>query len=119
MTKGNFYKWDDLPATQMSPQIQRRLVTGQNVMSVHFTIAKGAVVGEHHHPHEQITHVISGALEFEIGGEKRVMRGGEVLHIPSTVPHAAVALEDTINIEIFSPPREDFLSSQPPGYMQR
>jgi quercetin dioxygenase-like cupin family protein len=87
-------------------------------MSVYLTLDKGAIVGEHKHPHEQISHIISGSMEFEVAGEKRVMGPGEVLYIPSNVPHAAVALEDTINIEIFSPPREDFLTDEPPAYMQ-
>ncbi len=118
MTKGTFYKWDDMPQTEMTPQIRRRVVSGEKVMSVQFIINKGAVISEHKHPHEQISHMISGAVEFDVAGEKRIIRGGEVLHIPSNVPHSAVALEDSVNIEIFSPPREDFLSNEPPAYMQ-
>ena len=118
MSKGSFHKWDDLPQTPMTPYIKRRLVTGEKVMSAYFTLDKGAIVGEHHHPHEQITHIISGLIEFEVAGEKRVMGPGEVLFIPSNAPHSAMALEDTINIEVFSPPREDFLTDEPPAYMQ-
>ena len=118
MSKGNFYTWDDLPQVPMTPQIRRRLVTGKTVMSVYLNLDKGAIVGEHHHPHEQITHIIAGKIEFVVGGEKKVMNPGDVLVIPSDVPHSAVTLEDTINIEIFSPPREEFLSDDPPDYMK-
>ena len=119
MDKGNFYRWADLPQTPMTPQIRRRLVSGEKVMSVEFTLDKGAIIAEHKHPHEQITHIISGKIEFMVGGEKFLLEGGDVLHIPSNLPHSAVALEDTINIEIFSPPREDFLSNETPAYMKK
>jgi quercetin dioxygenase-like cupin family protein len=119
MNQGTFYKWADMPQTPMTPQIRRRLVCGEKVMSVEFSLDKGAIIAEHKHPHEQITHIISGKIEFTVGDQKHVMGPGEVLHIPSNIPHSAVALEDTLNIEIFSPPREDFLSDAPPAYMQR
>ncbi len=83
-----------------------------------FILEEGAAVNEHHHHHEQITHIISGKIEFVVDGEKRVMQAGDVLHIPSHVPHSAVALEDTLNLEIVSPPREDFLTDQTPDYMK-
>lgn len=118
MNKATYYKWADLPQTALTPQISRRLVSGEKLMSVQFTLAKGAVAGQHQHPHEQITHLISGKIEFEIEGEKRVMEGGEVLLIPSNVRHGAVVLEDTVAIEVFSPPREDFLTDEIPAYMK-
>ena len=118
MSEGKFYTWEDLPQTPMTPEIRRRLVTGEQVMSVYFNLDKGGVVGEHQHPHEQITHVISGQLEFTVGGVTKVMNPGDVLVIPGDVPHSAVALEDTVNIEVFSPPREDFLSNETPDYMK-
>ncbi len=118
MTEGTFYTWDDLPQTDVTPKIKRRLVSGQKVMSVQFVLEKGAIVAEHQHPHEQISHIISGKIEFVVGGQKQVMQAGDVLHIPSHVSHSAVALADTLNIEIFSPPREDFLSTETPDYMK-
>jgi quercetin dioxygenase-like cupin family protein len=119
MDKGTFRKWEELPQVEMTPKIRRRLVSGDKVMSVEFTLDKGAIIAEHKHPHEQITHIISGKIEFTVNGETRIMEAGEVLYIPSNLPHSAVALEDTINIEIFSPPREDFLTNAPPAYMQQ
>lgn len=116
--KGTFYKWADLPQTELAPKIRRRIISGKKIMSVEFALDKGAVIAEHAHPHEQISHVISGALEFNMGGAKQVVSSGGVVVIPSNVPHSVVAMEDTINIEIFSPPREDFLTGESPDYMQ-
>lgn len=113
-----YYTWADLPQSPMTPQIRRRLVSGEKLMSVYFNLDKGAIIGEHQHPHEQITHIIAGQIEFDVGGKKKVMNPGDVLVVPSNVPHSAVALEETINIEVFSPPREDFLSDTPPDYME-
>lgn len=109
MTNANFQKWVALPATPVNEKINRRHVSGEKLMSVELTMAKGAVVPLHHHPHEQITHVISGKIEFEAAGDKRVMGPGEVVHVPSNLPHTATAQEATVMIEVFSPPREDFL----------
>jgi quercetin dioxygenase-like cupin family protein len=119
MTKATFYKWADLPQTMLTPQIGRRLVTGEKVMLVKLILAKGTVVAEHKHPHEQITYVLSGALEFAINGEKRVVGSGDLVVIPSEVSHEVVAVEDTEVLDAFSPPREDFLIDETPEYMKR
>lgn len=118
MSNVNYFKWTDLPPTAMAPTINRRLVSGEKIMIVELTLGKGGMVAEHSHPHEQMTHVLSGRLEFEVQGEKRVVGPGEVVHLPSNVPHGAVALEDSVTLEIFSPPREDFLSGQKADYMK-
>ncbi|MBN1991280.1 MAG: cupin domain-containing protein [Anaerolineae bacterium] len=94
----------------MAPQIQRRLVSGEKVMVVQVTLEQGAVVPVHHHPHEQMSCILSGKLEFESNGAKRVVSEGEVVHLPSNVPHGVVALADAVVLDIFSPPREDFLT---------
>lgn len=113
-----YYRWADLPQTEMTPKIKRRLVSGEKVMVVELTFAKGAVVSEHTHPHEQMTHIVSGRLEFDVQGRKQVAGSGEIVYVPSGVPHAAVALEDTVTLDIFSPPREDFLTGNQAGYMK-
>lgn len=118
MNEAKFYKWAELSQTPMTPQISRRLVSGEKVMIVELTLDKGGVVGVHSHPHEQITHIVSGTLEFEVQGEKRVVSSGEAILVPANVPHGAVALADTITLEAFSPPREDFLSGQKADYMK-
>ena len=118
MTEASYYKWADLAQTEMTPQIRRRLVSGEKVMIMELRLAKGAVVKEHHHPHEQMTHILSGKVEFAIQGEKQIMRSGEVVHLPSNLPHAVIALEDTVTFDIFSPPREDFLTGEKAAHMK-
>ena len=118
MSEATFYQWSDLPEVALTPQIKRRLIVGEKVMLLELFLTKGAVVHEHFHPHEQVSNVLSGALEFEINGQKRVVRAGEVVVLPSNIPHAVIVLEDCRVLDIFSPPREDFLTDATPGYMQ-
>ena len=106
------FRWDDMPREPVTDQISRRVVTGERIMLAHVYLAKGSVVPRHSHENEQITYILSGALHFWIGagGEQEiVVRAGEVLHIPSGVPHKAEALEDTLDVDVFSPPRQDWL----------
>ena len=108
----SFFRWDDMPKERVTDDIHRRLVTGERMMLAHVYLDKGAVVPTHSHDNEQITYVLEGALHFwlgEDGGEEVVVRSGEVLHIPSNVPHKAIALEDTLDVDVFSPPRQDWL----------
>ena len=96
----------------MTAQIERRFVHGDRAMVAQVFLRRGAIVQTHTHESEQITYILEGALEFEIEGKQIVVRAGEVLHIPSNVPHAAVALEDTLDLDIFSPIRVDWLTRQ-------
>lgn len=110
--KATLHRWDDMPVDQLTPTLGRRLITGQDMMLAHVYLKKGAIVPRHQHINEQITYILEGALRFQIGegdGEEIVVRAGEVLCIPSNVPHAAEALEDTLDVDIFSPPRQDWL----------
>src|SRR5215475_3409522 len=100
-----FQSWDDVPLEQMSDVISRKLVTGEKAMVAQVFLKKDAVVPQNHHESEHITYILEGALKFELEGKEVVVRKGEVLHIPSNVPHRAVALEDTIDLDIFSPIR--------------
>ena len=107
-----FYRWDDMPKERVTDQIDRRLVTGERIMLAHVYLARGSIVPQHSHENEQITYVLQGALRFWLGAdgaEEVVVRAGEVLHIPSNVPHKAEALEDTLDVDVFSPPRQDWL----------
>ena len=107
------YRWDDMPRERVTDTIDRRLVTCERMMIAHVYLKKGAIVPKHQHENEQITYILEGALRFwigEDGAEEIVVRAGEVLHIPSNVPHKAEALEDTLDVDIFSPPREDWLN---------
>ncbi|MYA10472.1 MAG: cupin domain-containing protein [Gemmatimonadetes bacterium] len=100
------------PVEQLNPLISRSLITGERTMLAHVYLKKGAVVPMHSHDNEQITYVLEGALKFRIGNgepDGLVVRTGEVLHLPSNVPHEAEALEDTIDVDVFTPPRQDWL----------
>lgn len=105
-------RWDDLPKETVTDTIARRLVTGDRMMLAHVYLDEGAVVPKHAHENEQLTYILEGALRFwlgEDGEEEVVVRAGEVLHIPSNVPHRARALEHTLDVDVFSPPRQDWL----------
>ena len=108
-----FFRWESMPKEAVTDQISRRLVTGDQMMLAHVYLDKGAIVPRHSHHNEQLTYILEGALRFwigEDGAEELVVRAGEVLHIPSNVPHKAEALEDTLDVDVFSPPREDWLN---------
>jgi len=107
-----FYRWNDMPKEKVSDVLDRRLITGEHVMLTHVYLKKGGIVPQHNHHNEQITYILEGALRFWIGEDESEVidvRAGEVLHIPSLVKHKAVALEDTVDVDIFSPPRQDWL----------
>ena len=104
------YNWDQMEKEVLSETIGRKIITGEKAMVAQVFLAKGAIVPEHHHESEQITYILEGALKFEIEGKEIVVAKGEVLRIPSNVPHKAVALEDTLDLDIFSPIRQDWLT---------
>src|SRR5262245_55100583 len=110
--------WDAIPLEKMSDLISRKIFTGEKAMVAQVFIKKDAVVPEHHHESEQITYILEGALKFQLEGREVVVRKGEVLHIPSNVPHRAVALEDTLDLDIFSPIRTDWLTKND-AYLRR
>ena len=108
-----FYRWDDMPKEKVSETLDRRLITGDRIMISHVYLKKGSIVPRHSHENEQITYILEGGLRFWIGpDESQVIDvlAGEVLHIPSMVQHKAEALEDTLDVDVFSPPREDWLN---------
>lgn len=103
-------KWADVKEEKLNDKLTRKLAVGQNEMIGRLSLTKGAMVPPHKHLAEQITMVMSGALKFTIGGEDLIVKAGEVLIIPPNVVHSALALEDTDDIDAFSPLREDWLS---------
>ncbi len=110
--KTTSYRWDEMPKERVSDLLERRLVTSERMMLAHVYLEKGCIVPKHSHENEQITYVLEGALHFWIGEDEKeeiVVRAGEVLVIPSNVLHKAEALEDTLDVDIFSPPRQDWL----------
>ncbi len=106
-----FQRWDDLARERMNEKIDRRFVTGERTMLAQVFLAKGAIVPRHQHESEQVIYILEGALRLWIGDERaeHVVRAGEVLVIPGNVPHEAEALEDTLDLDVFSPPRQDWL----------
>ena len=105
-----YQTWESVPLEVMSDMISRKVISGDKAMVAQVFLKKGAVVPEHHHESEQITYILEGALKFQIEGKEVVVRKGEVLSIPSNVPHRAVAMEDTVDLDIFSPIRVDWLT---------
>ena len=107
-----FYRWDEMPKEELTETFARRLITGDRVMLAHVYIKKGAVVPRHSHENEQVSYILEGGLRFWIGEDEAQVidvMAGEVLHIPSLIQHKAEALEDTLDVDIFSPPRQDWL----------
>ena len=103
------YTWDEIDKEILSPTIARRIIAGEKAMVAQVFLVKGAVVPEHKHESEQITYILEGALLFEIDGKEVLVGKGQVLRIPSWKAHKATALEDTLDLDIFSPIREDWL----------
>ena len=107
------YRWRDLPTEPLKGTITRRLVTSERMMIAHVYFKKGDDVPRHSHENEQITYILEGALNFWFGanGEREItVRAGEVVVIPSHLPHRALALQDTLDVDIFCPPRQDWLN---------
>jgi quercetin dioxygenase-like cupin family protein len=111
-SKATLHRWESMPKEQLNENIGRRMITGERMMVAHIYLKKGSVVPRHHHHNEQITYVLEGALRFRLGAEgeqELTVRSGEVLTIPPNLPHSAEALEDTLDVDIFDPPRQDWL----------
>ena len=103
-------RWDEIPTEAVNPLLERQLVVGDQIMVARVLLKKGCVVPLHSHINEQVTHIESGALHFTIAGREITVGPGEFLCIPPNVPHTAVALEDTVDIDIFTPPRADWIA---------
>jgi quercetin dioxygenase-like cupin family protein len=102
--------WNSVAVESLNPLLGRHFVVGQNIMLARVLLKKGCIVPEHSHPNEQLTFIAEGALKFWIDGKVIVVNAGEVLTIPPNMPHKAEALEDTVDFDVFSPPRADWMS---------
>ena len=112
MSETTHYRWDDMPKEPLKADLHRRLITGERMMLAHVYLDKGSIVPTHAHENEQLTYILEGVLRFWLGedGSQVVdVSAGEVLHIPSNLPHKAQALETTLDVDIFCPPRQDWL----------
>ena len=109
-TEPKYIPWNQVEHEKLNDLIGREMIVGDKIMLARVFLKKGAHVPEHHHHNEQVTYILEGALKFAIDGKEIVLRSGEVLCIPSNMPHEAWALEDTLDLDVFTPPREDWLS---------
>jgi len=103
------HSWSNIPAEQINPSISRQFITGDRVTVARFELKRGGIVPMHAHENEQVSFVLDGALKFKIDGREIIVRGGEVLQIPGTVPHEVEVLEDTLVVDVFSPIRQDWI----------
>jgi quercetin dioxygenase-like cupin family protein len=110
--QAQLFSWDRVQREELNDVIGRRLITGTNMMIAHVYLKKGAIVPKHSHHNEQITYILDGAVKFWLGDDQKeeiIVKSGEVLLIPPHLPHKAEALEDTLDVDVFNPPREDWL----------
>jgi len=102
--------WNSVAVETLNPLLGRHFIVGQNIMLARVLLKKGCIVPEHSHPNEQLTYIAAGALKFWIDGKEIVVNAGECLTIPPNMPHKAEALEDTVDFDVFNPPRADWMS---------
>jgi quercetin dioxygenase-like cupin family protein len=105
-----YIPWNAVELEDLNPLLQRQFVVGHEMMLARVLLKKGCIVPEHSHHNEQITYVLEGALKFWIDGKVIVVNSGEVLTIPPHMPHKAEALMDTVDLDVFSPPRADWIN---------
>ncbi|MGB7600013.1 MAG: cupin domain-containing protein [Candidatus Sulfotelmatobacter sp.] len=105
-----YVPWHTIPLEELNPLLQRQFVVGQEIMVARVLLKKGCIVPEHSHHNEQVTYILDGALKFWIDGREIVVHAGEVLCIPANMPHRAEALEDTVDLDVFNPPRADWIN---------
>jgi quercetin dioxygenase-like cupin family protein len=108
-TELQYIPWHTIPLEELNPLLQRQFVVGQEIMLARVLLKKGCIVPEHSHHNEQLTYILDGALKFWIDGREIVVHSGEVLCIPAHMPHKAEALEDTVDLDVFNPPRADWI----------
>jgi len=104
------FSWNVVELEELSPLLRRQMVVGKDVMVARIALRQGCSVPLHHHHNEQVSCILEGALKFWIDGKEIVVRGGEVLTIPPHMPHSAEAMEDTVALDVFCPPRMDWIN---------
>lgn len=117
MEECKHYRWADIEPEAMNPLVTRQFVVGTGTMLARIVLKQGAVVPQHAHRHEQISHVVAGALQFTLAEKEVTVKAGEMLCIPPHAPHAVVALEDSVALDVFNPAREDWMSGDD-GYLR-
>jgi quercetin dioxygenase-like cupin family protein len=112
MTTVRVHRWDEIALEKITETISQKIVAGEREMLAQIYLKRGALVPMHTHESEQMTYILQGALKVVVGGEEVTVREGEVLHVPPGVPHQAEALEDTFELDVFSPVRQDWLDGE-------
>ena len=107
-----YTSWEKLETEKLSDTITRQMLSGEHTTVARIFLARGAYVPRHAHVSEQFSIILSGALKFVFDDREVVVRGGEIVYIPANVPHAAEALEDTLDLDVFSPRREDWIRKE-------
>ena len=112
MATVRLHRWDEIALEKITEMISQKIVAGEREMLAQIYLKRGALVPMHSHESEQMTYILQGALKVLVGGEEVTVREGEVLHIPSWTPHQAEALEDTFELDVFSPIRQDWIRGE-------
>jgi quercetin dioxygenase-like cupin family protein len=110
LSEVQYIRLADMPTEHLNPLLERQFVSGEKSMLARLLLRAGCVVPLHSHENEQITYILEGALKFSLPGKEVTVHAGEILVIPANVPHSAEALQDTIDLDVFCPPRADWLS---------
>ncbi|HTV16767.1 MAG TPA: cupin domain-containing protein [Acidobacteriaceae bacterium] len=106
-----YTSFNTMPVEHLNSLIDRQMVWGERGMLARIILRKGAIVPRHSHENEQISYILEGALRFTLGDGRVITVGaGEVLVIPSNLPHQAEALDDTVDLDVFTPPRADWIA---------
>jgi quercetin dioxygenase-like cupin family protein len=114
MTSARLHRWDEIALDKVTEMVSQKIVAGDREMVAQIYLKRGALIPMHTHDSEQMTYILQGALRFLVEGEEIIVREGEVLHIPSRIPHQAEALDDTFELDVFSPIRQDWLADIEP-----
>lgn len=102
------YNWDRVPVEQVMPGITRQVIHTPSMTILRLKFDRGALAPMHSHVHEQVSMPMKGKVRFVLDGQEIRLQAGDILRIPSNVPHSAEALEDTILIDVFTPARTDW-----------
>ena len=111
MSDARLHRWDEIALEKITEMVSQKIICGEREMMAQIYLKRGALVPMHTHESEQMTYVLQGSLRFLVDGEEVIVREGEVLHIPSRLPHQAEALEDTLELDVFSPVRADWMQT--------
>ena len=106
------HRWDEIALEKVTEMVSQKIISGEREMLAQIYLKRGALVPMHSHASEQMTYILQGALRFLVAGEEIVVSEGEVLHIPAWTPHQAEALEDTFELDVFSPIRKEWVSDE-------